>query len=55
MIAGSKGLFEDYPPRIYIEGAGGNIQILNNHIHDIKTTGKTDNFDALGIGSASRP
>jgi hypothetical protein len=37
------------PIGIYIEGAGGNIQILNNHIHDIKTTGKTDNFDALGI------
>ena len=37
------------PIGIYIEGAGGNIDILRNHIHDIKTTGKTDNFDALGI------
>jgi hypothetical protein len=37
------------PIGIYIVGAGGNIQILNNRIHDIRTTGKTDNFDALGI------
>jgi hypothetical protein len=37
------------PVGIFIEGAGSNIQILNNHIHDIRTTGKTENFDALGI------
>jgi hypothetical protein len=44
------------PIGIYIEGAGSDIQILNNHIHNIETTGKTDNFDALGIavyGSAA--
>ena len=37
------------PIGILVEGAGSNIQLLNNHVHGIKTTGKTDNFDALGI------
>jgi hypothetical protein len=37
------------PIGIFIEGAGSNIQILNNHVHAITTTGKTDAFNALGI------
>jgi len=37
------------PIGILVEGAGSNIQLLNNHVHDITTTGKTDNFDALGV------
>jgi hypothetical protein len=37
------------PIGILVEGAGSNIQLLDNRIHDIKTTGKTDDFDALGI------
>ncbi len=37
------------PIGILVEGAGRDIQLLNNHVHDIRTTGKTDNFDALGI------
>jgi hypothetical protein len=32
----------DVPIGIYIFGAGGNIQIVNNHIHDIITTAKTN-------------
>jgi hypothetical protein len=37
------------PIGIYVTGAGGNIEILRNHVHGIKVTGKTSNFDALGI------
>jgi hypothetical protein len=37
------------PVGIYVTGAGDAIEILGNHIHDIRTTGKTENFDALGI------
>jgi hypothetical protein len=32
----------DVPIGIYIFGAGGNVQIVNNHIHDIVTTAKTN-------------
>jgi len=37
------------PVGIYIVGAGSNIEILRNHVHGIEVTGKTSNFDALGI------
>ncbi|HEX4505831.1 MAG TPA: DUF1565 domain-containing protein, partial [Alphaproteobacteria bacterium] len=37
------------PIGIMVDGAGSNIQLLDNHIHDIKVTGKTPAFDALGI------
>ena len=37
------------PVGIFVTGAGRNIEILGNRIHDIKTTGKTDSFNALGI------
>jgi hypothetical protein len=37
------------PVGIFIFGAGSNIEIRDNHIHDIETTGKTENFNALGI------
>jgi hypothetical protein len=34
------------PVGVYVVGAGTNIEILHNHVHDIVTTGP---FDALGI------
>jgi Right handed beta helix region len=37
------------PIGIYVIGAGSNIEILNNHVEDIITSGKTASFDALGI------
>ncbi len=39
------------PIGIYVTGTGtgSNIEILNNHIHNIETTGTTQNFDALGM------
>lgn len=37
------------PVGIYIYGAGSNIQILNNHIHNIKTSAKGCNANALGL------
>src|SRR5450755_2658925 len=37
------------PVGIYIYGAGSNLQILNNHIHDIQTSAKGCNANALGI------
>lgn len=48
------------PVGVYIFGAGSNVQIVNNHIHDIITTAKTNahacGSDALGMavyGSAA--
>ena len=37
------------PVGIFVTGGGAHIEILRNHVHDIKTTGKTDAFNALGI------
>ncbi len=37
------------PVGIYIYGAGSNLQILNNHIHDIQTSAKGCNANALGL------
>ena len=37
------------PVGIYVIGAGSNIEIRNNHIHDIVTTVPNSNGDALGI------
>jgi len=37
------------PIGIYITGAGSNIQVLGNRIHDIITTAKTCNANALGM------
>jgi len=37
------------PVGIYIYGAGGNLQILNNHIHNIQTSARGCNANALGI------
>lgn len=37
------------PIGVYVIGAGSNIEILNNHVEGIVTTGKTSAFDALGI------
>jgi Protein of unknown function (DUF1565) len=37
------------PVGIYIYGAGSNLQILNNHIHNIQTSAKGCNANALGI------
>ncbi len=37
------------PIGIYITGAGSNIQILGNRIHDISTTAKSCNANALGM------
>jgi hypothetical protein len=43
----------DVPIGIYLLGAGGNLQILNNHIHNIETTAKTNpnqcGSDAFGL------
>ena len=50
----------DVPVGVYVSGAGSNVQIVNNHIHDITTTAKTTpkacGSDALGMavyGSAA--
>ena len=40
---------KEVPIGIYIHGAGSNIQILNNHIHDIKTTARGCNANAFGL------
>ena len=37
------------PIGIYIFGAGSNLQIINNHIHNIATTAKGCNANALGL------
>ena len=37
------------PVGIYIYGAGSNLQILNNHIHDIQTSARGCNANALGL------
>ena len=37
------------PVGIYITGAGSNLQLLNNHIHDIVTSAKGCNANALGV------
>lgn len=37
------------PVGIYVLGAGSNIQILNNHIHNIVTTASGCNANALGM------
>jgi hypothetical protein len=37
------------PVGIYLSGAGSNIQLLNNHIHDIVTSATGCNANALGI------
>jgi len=43
----------DVPIGVYIFGAGSNLQIVNNHIHNIKTTAPTNpnqcGSDALGL------
>jgi hypothetical protein len=39
------------PVGVWISGAGSNIQILNNHIHDIKTTARGCNANALGLAA----
>jgi hypothetical protein len=51
---------KDVPVGVYVFGAGTNVQIVNNHIHNITTTAKTNphacGSDALGMavyGSAS--
>jgi Right handed beta helix region len=37
------------PVGIYVTGAGGNIELRNNHIHDIATMVPSSSGDALGI------
>ncbi len=37
------------PVGIYISGAGGYLQLLNNHIHDIVTSATGCNANALGV------
>lgn len=37
------------PVGIFITGAGSYVEILNNHIHDIKTTASGCNANALGL------
>jgi len=43
----------DVPIGVYVFGAGNNIQLINNNIHDIKTTGSTTpaqcRANALGV------
>jgi hypothetical protein len=39
----------DVPIGIFVTGAGSNIEILNNHVHNIVTTVKTSVGDALGL------
>ena len=39
-------LRRDVPVGIYVFGAGSNVQIVNNHIHDIVTRAKTNRIDA---------
>lgn len=38
------------PAGIVVAGSGSNIQILNNSVHDIKTTAEASNGNAHGIG-----
>jgi len=45
----STGSTANVPIGIYITGADGYIQILNNHIHNIKTSASGCNANALGI------
>ncbi len=40
---------KDVPIGIYVSGAGSNLQLLNNHIHNIETTAKGCNANALGV------
>ncbi|MFI5114119.1 MAG: DUF1565 domain-containing protein [Terriglobales bacterium] len=40
---------KNVPIGIFINGAGSNLQILNNHIHDISTTAKGCNANAFGM------
>ncbi|MEO7715593.1 MAG: right-handed parallel beta-helix repeat-containing protein [Capsulimonas sp.] len=37
------------PVGVFISGAGSNIQILNNHVHNISTTVTTASGNALGV------
>jgi hypothetical protein len=37
------------PVGVYVTGAGSNLQLLNNHIHDIQTTATGCNANALGV------
>jgi hypothetical protein len=39
----------DTPIGIYVFGAGNNIQIVNNHIHNITTTARGCNANAFGL------
>jgi hypothetical protein len=39
----------DVPIGIYVSGAGSNVQIINNHIHDIVTTATGCGADAFGL------
>src|SRR5450755_7041 len=43
------------PVGIYITGADSNIQVLGNHIHDIVTTAKGCNANALGMAVYGNP
>jgi hypothetical protein len=40
---------KNVPIGIYIYGAGSNLRILNNHIHNIQTSAKGCNANALGL------
>ena len=37
------------PIGIYVTGAGSNLQLLNNHVHDIQTLARSCNANAFGI------
>jgi len=37
------------PVGVWVTGAGSNLQLLNNHIHDIVTTASGCNANALGV------
>ena len=37
------------PVGVYVTGAGSNLQLLNNHIHDIQTTATGCNANAFGV------
>jgi len=37
------------PVGVYVTGAGSNLQLLNNHIHDIQTTASGCNANALAV------
>ncbi len=39
----------DVPIGVYIFGAGNNVQVVNNHIHNIVTTAKGCNANAFGL------